>query len=70
MSFLFVLFDISLICLLLLLLNVIYIDFSVRVISCRKLGSKALGVASSSITFILNLMKIDQLAQKLTVFGH
>jgi len=51
-------------------LNVIYIDFSVSVISCRKLGSKTLGVASSSITFVLNLLKIGQLAQKLTVFGH
>jgi hypothetical protein len=44
--------------LLLLLLNVIYIDFSVCVISCRKLGSKTLGVAFNSITFILNLMKL------------
>ena len=66
---LFVLFDISLIhlllsSLLLLLLNVIYTDFSVCVISCRKLGSKTLVVASGSITFILDLMKIGQLAQK------
>ena len=74
--FLFVLFDISLIhlllssLLLLLLLNVIYTDFSVCVISCRKLGSKTLVVASGSITFILDLMKIGQLAQNLTVFGH
>jgi len=69
-----VLFDISLIHLLLssllLLLNVIYTDFSVCVISCRKLGSKTLVVASGGITFILDLMKIGQLAQNLTVFGH
>jgi hypothetical protein len=54
----------------LLLLHVIYIDFSVCIISCRKLGGKTLGVASSNKTFILNLMKIDQLAQNWTVFGH
>ena len=40
--------------LLLLLLSVIYIYFSVCVISCRKLGSKTIAVASSSISFILN----------------
>jgi hypothetical protein len=55
---------------LLLLLNVIYTDFSVCVVSCRKLGSKTLGVASSSKILILNVMNINQLAQNWTVFGH